>query len=172
MTSDVLMGVIGAPHSVRGELRVKTFTGDPLALGAYGPLSDAAGRTFTVAAIRPQKTVVVVRFKEVKTREQAEALNGTELFVDRAALPPDLEDGEFYHSDLIGLEVRDADGNSYGRVAAIHNFGSGDIIELKGDKGAMIPFTHAAVPDIDIKAGRMTVDPVAAGLVDDEDDER
>lgn len=166
------MGVIGAPHGVTGEVRVKTFTADPMALGAYGPLHDAAQRSYTVAAIRPQKTVVVVvRFKEVTTREQVEALNGTELFVDRTALPSNLEEEEFYHSDLIGLEARDADGNSYGRVAAIHNFGGGDIIELTGAKGAMIPFTRAAVPVIDIAGKRITVDPVAAGLVETPEDE-
>ncbi len=172
MKDKVLLGVVGAPHGVTGEVRVKTFTGDPMALGGYGPLRDASGRAFTVAAIRPQKTVVVVRFKQVTTREQAEALNGTELFVERAALPADLEEDEFYHADLIGLEARDASGKSWGRVAAIHDFGGGDIIELSGAKGAMIPFTRAAVPAIDVAGGTITIDPAAAGLIDADEDER
>jgi 16S rRNA processing protein RimM len=172
MNGTVVMGLIGAPHGVRGELRVKTFTADPLALGDYGPLHDAEGRTYTVDAIRPQKTVMVVRFREVTTREQAEALNGTELFVDRALLPAGLDEDEYYHSDLIGLDVRSADGVSWGKVAAIHNFGGGDVIEIKGSGSPMIPFSRAAVPDIDLKGGFITIDPVAAGLVDTGEDGR
>src|SRR5690606_953553 len=122
----VQMAVIGAPHGVKGEVRVKTFTGDPLALGDYGPLRSADGRTFTVAAIRPAKTVVVVRFREIAGREAAEAVTGTELFIDRSALPDDLDDDEFYHADLIGLAVRDETGASIGKVAAVQNFGGGD----------------------------------------------
>src|SRR5690606_18320146 len=105
MTNDpktLQMAVIGAPHGIRGEVRVKTFTGDPLALGDYGPLRAADGRKFTVASIRPAKNVVVVRFKEITSRDAAEAVTGIELFIDRAALPDDLEDDEFYHADLIG----------------------------------------------------------------------
>ena len=172
MKDMIVMGVVGAPHGVKGEVRVKSFTDDPLALGDYGPLTAADGRIFTVETIRPQKTVAVVRFAEVTTREQAEALNGTELFVARDALPDDLEDDEFYQADLVGLDVRDGEGTSWGRVAAVHDFGGGTVIELKGRKGAMIPFTQAAVPQVDIAGGSITVDPVAAGLIDlpDEDE--
>ena len=110
MSEKVLMAVIGAPHGVRGEVRVKTFTGDPLALGDYGPLFDAAGKSYTILDLRPSKTVVVAKIKEVPTREAAEAANGTELFVARAALPDDLDEDEFYQTDLIGLSAVDEAG--------------------------------------------------------------
>lgn len=168
LKNPILMAAIGAPHGLRGELRVKTYTGDPLALGDYGPLRSGDGRAFTVAALRPGKNVVIVRFAEVHDRTAAEALSGTELFVERDALPADLEEDEFYHADLIGLEARDAAGTVLGRIAAIHDFGGGDIIELRRPAGqsAMIPFTRDAVPSIDVEAGIVVVDAVAAGLED------
>ncbi|MEO3387193.1 ribosome maturation factor RimM [Mesorhizobium sp. CAU 1741] len=169
----VQMAVIGAPHGIRGEVRVKTFTGDPLALGDYGPLHAADGRVFTVASIRPAKTVVVVRFKEVASREAAEAVTGTELFIDRTALPDDLDDDEFYFADLIGLAVRDETDTVIGKVTAIQNFGGGDIVEvaLAGRRTVMIPFTIAAIPEITVGEGYIRVDTKSAGLVDDDDDD-
>lgn len=170
----VQMAVIGAPHGVKGELRVKTFTADPLALGDYGPLTSEDGRTFTVAAIRPAKNIVVVRFKEVTTREQAEAVNGVALYVDRSVLPDEeLDEEEFFHADLIGLEIRDETGAKIGKVIAIQNFGGGDILEanLSGRRSVMIPFTLAAIPEVSISGGYIRIDSVAAGLVDDEDEE-
>jgi len=170
----VQMAVIGAPHGVKGELRVKTFTADPLALGDYGPLTSEDGRTFTVAAIRPAKNVVVVRFKEVTTREQAEAVNGVALYVDRSVLPDEeLDEEEFFHADLIGLEIRDETGAKIGKVIAIQNFGGGDILEanLSGRRSVMIPFTLAAIPEVSVSGGYIRVDSVAAGLVDDKDEE-
>ena len=128
----VLMAVIGAAHGIKGELRVKTFTDDPLALGGYGSLFAKDGRRFDILDIRPQGTVVVVRFKGVGDRSAAEALTGTELFVDRAALAADLDDEEFYHADLVGLSVVDEQGAQIGKVAAVHNFGAGDILEISG----------------------------------------
>ncbi|WP_421927864.1 ribosome maturation factor RimM [Neoaquamicrobium sediminum] len=176
MTRDeksVQMAVIGAPHGVKGEVRVKTFTGDPLALGDYGPLRAADGRIFTVAATRPAKTVVVVRFKEIASREAAEAVTGTELFIDRSALPDDLDDDEFYHADLIGLAVRDETGSSIGKVAAIQNFGGGDIVEvaLASRRTVMIPFTLAAIPEISVRDGFIRIDSAGAGLVEEDDGE-
>jgi len=166
----VQMAVIGAPHGVKGEVRVKTFTGDPLALGDYGPLRSADGRTFTVAAIRPAKTVVVVRFREIAGREAAEAVTGTELFIDRSALPDDLDDDEFYHADLIGLAVRDETGASVGKVVAVQNFGGGDIVEvaLTGRRTVMIPFTLAAIPEISVRDGFIRIDSAGAGLVEED----
>ncbi len=173
-TSDdlVLMAVIGAPHGVRGEVRAKPYTGDPLALGTYGTLSDRDGRAFRVLAVRPAKNVVVMRLEGVDSREAAEALKGTELFVPRRALPDDsLEEDEYFQSDLQGLCVRDARGRDHGRVEGVHNFGAGDILELKkpGARAVMIPFSESAVPHIDWENGVLTVDPVAAGLDDDAD---
>ncbi len=169
----VLMAVIGAPHGVRGEVRIKTFTGDPLALGDYGPLTDAKGKVYTIATLRPAKTVVVARIKELTTREAAEAANGTELFVARSRLPDDLDEDEFYQADLIGLDAVDPDDAKLGSVKAMHDFGAGDIVELTLSSGgtAMVPFTRAAVPEISLSARRIVVDPAAAGLLPDEDEE-
>ena len=110
LQNPVQMAVIGAAHGIKGELRVKTFTGDPLALADYGPLYARDGRAFEIADIRPANEVVVVRFKGVDDRNAAEALTGTELFVDRSALPEDMDEDEFYHADLVGLAVRDETG--------------------------------------------------------------
>jgi 16S rRNA processing protein RimM len=165
------MAVIGAAHGIRGEVRVKAFTGDPLALGDYGPLYAADGRAFEVADIRPANTVVVVRFKSVKDRNAAEALAGTELFVDRSALPDEADDDEFYHADLIGLDVKDDTGAAIGKVQAIHNFGADDILEvtLSGRKNVLIPFSRAAVPEISVNGGFLRIDPLAAGLTVEDD---
>jgi len=170
LKNPVLLGVIGAAHGIKGELRVKTFTGDPLALADYGPLHAKDGRSFEIASIRPANTVVVVRLKGVNDRNQAEALNGVELFTDRAALQTE-EEGEFFHEDLVGLAVHDETGATIGKVAAVQNYGGGDILELKlaDGKEVLIPFTHAAVPEVDIAGGFIRIDAIAAGLVDDED---
>jgi 16S rRNA processing protein RimM len=173
LENPVLMAVIGAAHGIKGEVRVKSFTGDPEALGDYGPLLTADGRVFEVLDVRPQKEVVVVRFKGVKDRNAAEALAGTELFVDRSALPPVSDEEEFYHADLVGLSVVDTEGVRLGTVKTMHDYGGGDIVEvaITGARSVLVPFTKAAVPAIDIAAGTMTVDRVGAGLVEDEDDD-
>ncbi|TPI45209.1 ribosome maturation factor RimM [Mesorhizobium sp. B2-9-1] len=170
LENPVQMAVIGAAHGIKGELRVKTFTGDPLALADYGPLYAKDGRAFQITDIRPAGTVVVVRFKGVGDRNAAEALAGTELFVDRSVLPDEGEEDEFYHADLIGLDVRD-DTGVIGKVVAVHNFGGGDILDvtLAGRKGVLIPFTQAAVPHVSIADGFVEVNPQAAGLVEDEE---
>ncbi|SMH57993.1 ribosome maturation factor RimM [Mesorhizobium australicum] len=168
----IQMAVIGAAHGIKGEVRVKSFTGDPLALDDYGPLYDEAGRAFTILDIRMQKDMAVVRFKGVADRSAAEALNGTALYVDRDMLPDDLEDEEFYHADLIGLDAVDLEGAPIGKVLAVQNFGGGDILEIArgGKSTVLVPFTRAAVPDVDTQARKVRVDPVAAGLVDTDDD--
>ena len=113
-------------------MRIKTFTGDPLALAGYGPLFARDGRVFEILAIRPQGTVVVARLKGVDDRSAAEALNGTELFIERATLPEELEEEEFYHADLVGMDVLDERGERIGKVSAVQNFGAGDILEIRG----------------------------------------
>ncbi|MCP5001142.1 MAG: ribosome maturation factor RimM [Hyphomicrobiales bacterium] len=163
----VLMAVIGAPHGVRGELRAKHHTADPRALGDYGPLADEAGRTFKVLSVRPAKNVVVMRLEGINSREAAEALKGVNLYIPRTALQDDsLEDDEYFQADLEGLAVRDAQGIDYGTVDGVYNFGAGDILELKkpGSKPVMIPFSEAAVPQIDWEGRFLTIDPIAAGL--------
>lgn len=175
MADDTLiqLAVIGAAHGIKGEVRVKTFTGDPLAIGDYGPLQTDNGQRLVVQQVRPAKEVVVVRFKGVDSRDQAEALKGTVLFVSRDKLPDDLEEDEFYHVDLIGLRVETEAGEPVGTIAAVLDFGAGEMLEVKarGEKPVLIPFTRAAVPTVDIKSGVLRVEPIAAGLVDDGEDE-
>ena len=121
---------------------------------------------------KPGNNVVVVRFKGVNDRNAAEALTGTELFVDRSALPDEGEQDEFYHADLVGLKVRDDTGAEIGRVTAVQNFGGGDLLEvaLSGRHEVLVPFSAAAVPEVAVAAGYIRIDPVAAGLVDNDDD--
>lgn len=173
LKNPVQMAVIGAAHGIKGELRVKTFTGDPLALADYGLLYTKDGRSLEITDIRPANNMVVVRFKGVNDRNAAEALTNVELFVERSALPDDADDGEFYHTDLMGLAVRDETGATVGKVIAVQNFGGGDILDIhyQGRNGVLIPFTEAAVPVVDIAGGFVGIDTVAAGLVDSEDDE-
>lgn len=172
-TRMVVLGIGGAPHGIRGELRIKTFTEDPLSIADYGVLSGSDGCTYTIKTVRPAKNVVVARIAGIDSREKAEALNSVEFSVPREALQQGaLSDGEFFHADLIGLTAMDRQGGRYGRVAAVHDFGGGDMLELSisNRKTVLIPFTQAAVPEIDVEGGTITVEPVAAGLVDDEKD--
>ena len=173
LENPVRMATIGAAHGIRGEVRVKSFTGDPMALGDYGPLRDENGRTYTVAALRPAKTVLVVRFREIASREAAEAAAGIALYVDRSVLPDDLDEDEFYQADLIGLDVRDETGSTIGRITAMQDFGGGDIAEiaLAGGRTVMVPFTRAAIPEIAVKDGFVRIDSVAAGLAGEDDDD-
>jgi 16S rRNA processing protein RimM len=159
MANRVCVAQIGAPHGVRGEVRLWTFTADPAAVTRYGPLETEDGkRTFEIEKIRPAKGHLVARLRGIDTREAVEKLTNTKLFVPRERLPAP-EDDEFYHADLIGLAVVDKDGNQLGTVSAVHNFGAGDILEIQPPAGGtmMLPFTEAAVPTVDIKGGRVTV---------------
>lgn len=169
----VLLGVVGGAHGLKGECRVRSFTESPVELGAYGPLFDTAGNRYTVKSARLQKNVVVVRFAEVEDRNHAERLNGRELFIDRSAFPEPEESDEFYLGDLVGLAVETVAGVAVGTVVAFHDFGAGDIVEIKPPEGqtVMIPFSEAAVPKIDADRGVMIVEPFAAGLAEAETDE-
>jgi 16S rRNA processing protein RimM len=156
----ILVGQVGAAHGIKGEVRVKSFTVPDTALADYGPLATDKGGTLRVERFRPADTVLVVKFREVPDRNAAEALNGTRLFVDRAALPePDEE--EFYHADLIGLPVVGADGTAYGHILAVADFGAGDLLEIEPPTGnsVYLPFTKAFVPVVDVRAGRVVIEP-------------
>ena len=134
--------MIGA-HGIKGEVRVKTFTLTPDALGAYGPLTTDDGRRLLIGALRAGKPgEAVVRFDGVADRNAAEALKGRQLFVPREALPAPEED-EFYHADLVGLAVEDTSNTALGRVRALHNFGAGDVMEIETPSGAteFVPFS-------------------------------
>lgn len=157
----VVVAKAGAPHGVRGEIRVKSFTGNPGDFAAYGPLQAADGRIFTVQSARPQKEMFIVRFREVATREAAEALNGVELLVPRSALGALDDEDEFFMADLVGLVARNTDGEDIGLVAAVHDFGAGDILEIARTRGGseMIAFTRATVPVVDLEGGFVAVAP-------------
>ncbi|RWX75101.1 ribosome maturation factor RimM [Neorhizobium lilium] len=173
LKNPILMATIGAAQGLRGEVRVRSYTDDPSALGEYGNLHSNDGRIFEILEIREAKNVVIVRFRGVNDRDAAEALAGLELFIERDNLPDDeLDDDEFYYADLEGLDAVDPDGKSYGTVSGVFDFGAGDLLELKGPgrRPALIPFSEAAVLEIDLENGRIIIDPVAAGLLDDEDD--
>jgi 16S rRNA processing protein RimM len=160
MTSRVCVARIGAAHGVRGEVRLWTFTEDPLAVVRYGPLSTKDGaRHLEIARAREAKDHLVATLKGVTTRDEAERLNGIELYVARDKLPA-TDDDEYYYADLIGLAAVDSDGNAIGRVIALHNFGAGDIIEIAPAQGPtlMLPFTDAVVPTVDIAGGRVVIE--------------
>jgi 16S rRNA processing protein RimM len=160
MTKQVCIARIGAAHGVRGAVKLWTFTEDPFAVLDYGPLSTKDGtRQFEVSNAREAKDHLVATLQGVTTRNDAEKLNGVELYVPREKLPP-AEDGEYYHVDLIDLAAVSMDGAPVGRVVAVHNFGAGDVIEIAPPKGAtlLLPFTDAVVPTVDIAGGRVVID--------------
>ena len=173
-SSRICVARIGAAHGIRGEVRLWTFTEDPLAVMRYGPLATKDGaRSFEVTSAREAKTHLVALLKGIKSREDAERLNGVELYVGRDQLPATSDD-EYYHADLIGLEAVDAASAPLGRIIALHNFGAGDIIEIAPPEGAtlLLPFTNAVVPTVDLASGRVVIelpdeiagdDPVDAG---------
>ncbi|MCO5132384.1 MAG: ribosome maturation factor RimM [Xanthobacteraceae bacterium] len=160
MTKLVCIARIGAAHGVRGAVKLWTFTEDPFAVLDYGPLSTRDGaRQFEVGHARQAKDYLVATLKGVTTRDDAEKLNGLELYVPREKLPPAGE-GEYYHADLIGLAAVAPDGAPIGRVVAIHNFGAGDVIEIAPPRGAtlLLPFTDAVVPTVDVAGGRVVIE--------------
>jgi 16S rRNA processing protein RimM len=160
VTAPICVARIGAAHGVRGAVKLWTFTEDPLAVKHYGPLMTKDGaRQFEVTHVREAKDHLVATLKGIATREDAERLNGLELYVARDKLPETDED-EYYHADLIGLAAVNAADEPLGRVVAIHNFGAGDIIEIAPAKGAtmLLPFTNAVVPTVDLAGGRVVIE--------------
>lgn len=157
--ADICVGAIAGSFGVRGEVRLKSFCAEPAAIADYGPLLTEDGRSFTVTLTRPVANGLGARLSGVSTKEQADALKGTRLYASRDRLPS-LGDDEFYHSDLIGLEVRDTGGALLGRVLAVHNYGADDILEVQGTgESLLLPFTRAVVPTVDLAAGRIVADP-------------
>lgn len=155
-------GVVVAAQGVRGLVRVKTFTETPETLDAYGPLTDAAGAAeYRVQVIEARETVAIARIEGVGDRSAAERMKGAMLYLRRDALPaPDAE--EYFHADLVGLAVETVAGEPLGRVAALYDYGAGDLVEIALDAGGaplVLPFTRAAAPEIDLDAGLMRVDP-------------
>jgi 16S rRNA processing protein RimM len=157
----ICVGAIAGAFGVAGEVRLKSYCAEPTAIADYGPLYTADGaRSFKITLTRPVAAGLGARVTGIKTKEEADALKGTQLYADRSRLPH-LPDDEFYHADLIGLEVRDTGGAVVGRLHAVHNHGAGDILEITGPElktALMLPFTLAVVPTVDLTAGRIVVD--------------
>ena len=172
----ILMGVFGAPTGVQGAIRVKSLTRDPKAIGAYGPLTDAKrARVIAFESLRPLRAdMLIARIGGVTTREAAAALTGVEIFARRSQLPPPGDD-EYYYDDLIGLNAVDQAGTTLGRVAAVLNYGAGDILEIMpqgGGETLLLPFTNEVAREIDFETGSMVVErPREIGSRDDADDE-
>ena len=167
----ILVGAIGAAQGIKGEVRIKSYTGRPTAIADYGALFGADGRSFKILSLRPLKDdMVVARIEGVADRDAAAALTNTRLYVDRASLPPP-DDDEFYQADLIGLEARTPDGDVLGRVASVENYGAGDLLEIvpaAGDATLLVPFTRTFVPVIDFAQGHLVVEPGALGEAGDD----
>lgn len=163
-THMICIAAIAGAFGIKGEVKIKPFTEDAKTCLTLGPLTDQAGNVIlTPVRSRSVKKMLAVVCKEVQTREQAEALKSTKLYVPRSALPKPSED-EFYYSDLIGLPVELLDGTPRGKIKAVHDFGGGDILEIKtqGEKDWYHPFTKLAVPRVDVEGGRVIIDVIEA----------
>lgn len=158
----ICVGAIGGAYGVRGELRIKSFCAQAEDIESYSPLTSQDGtRTFHLALIRPIKNGFAARIAEVSTKEDADALKGVQLFARRDQLPS-LPDDEYYHADLIGLEVCDTGGTVLGIVKLVHDHGAGDLLEVQrvgSSETVLLPFTLAAVPTVDMAARRVIADP-------------
>jgi len=156
----ILLGHIAGAHGIRGEVLIKTYTEAPENVGTYGPLSDESGtRTFNLKSARTTPKGVVARLQGIDDRNAAEALKGVALYIERERLPA-AADGEFYHADLIGLAAVNGDGKPLGEIVAVQNYGAGDLLEIRlagASKTELVPFTDAAVPEVDIAARRVVV---------------
>lgn len=163
-TSDrkLLMGRIGAAHGIKGEVRIQSFTEEPLALTGYGPLAtNKPGLVIEIESARATTNVLVARVKGVTDRTAAEKLNGVELYVDREKLPPTDGDEDFYHADLIGLDARLGDGTVLGKVTAIPNFGASDLLEVTDARSGdvyLYPFSKAVVPEVRVAEGYVLIE--------------
>src|SRR5215471_2801158 len=167
-SQQVCLGVVTGPHGVQGAVRIKSFTEEPEDIARYGLLTDETGcRRFELRLIGAAKGVVIAHLSGVEGRDQAEALRGLRLHLPRAALPQTAAE-EYYHADLIGLEAVLGDGTPVGRVRAIYDFGAGDTLEVARPDASpvMVPFTRAVVPQIELAAGWLVLDP-PPGLLDE-----
>lgn len=162
MSDTVCLGAIAGAFGVRGEVRLKSFTAVPEDIAAYGPLVSEEGRySFQVTLTGQTSGALTARLSGISTKEQADSLRGVRLHVPRARLPA-LPEDEFYHADLIGLEVFDTGGASLGRVKAVLNHGASDLLEIHGPgltATVLLPFTREAVPTVDLASGRIVADP-------------
>lgn len=170
LTEHVCVAALSGAFGVRGELRLKSFTAVPEDVASYGALHTEDGAlSYNVTLLRPVKGGFAVRLTGVATKEDADALKGVRLYAPRSALPS-LPDDEFYHADLIGLDVYDTGGVRLGGVKSVQNNGADDLLEIHGPgmkATVLLPFTKAAVPTIDLTAGRIVADPPLGIFPDD-----
>ncbi|WP_368184891.1 ribosome maturation factor RimM [Aestuariibius sp. HNIBRBA575] len=161
-TDQIIVGTIAGAFGVRGEVRLKSYCAIPHAIAEYAPLTTQDGQVFAQIVVEGHtKNGLIARVDGITTKEQADALKGTDLFTQRARLPS-LPDDEFYHSDLIGLEVVDTGGQHLGKVKTVQNNGADDLLEIHGPglkSTVLLPFTKAAIPTVDLAAGRLVADP-------------
>jgi 16S rRNA processing protein RimM len=157
-----LLGEIGRPQGLQGQVRIRSFTAEPGAIANYGPLEDETGaRLFEIDLVRATPKTLTARIKGVTSRSEAEALTGTKLYVPHSRLP-EREEDEWYHTDLIGLAAIGRDGAPMGTVIAIHNFGAGDLLEIRpasGGAAVLMPFIRDTVPEVDVEGGWLRVVP-------------
>lgn len=180
LPTDVLLGAVSGAHGVRGDVRLKTFTEDPAAIGDYGPVHTEDGRVFTLKVTKPVKGGMAAKLDGVTDRDQAEALKGTRLYVSREALgePGADDDGDeaYFHADLVDCVLVSEQNEEIGRVTAVHDFGAGDLLDvLRSDadgagKTVLVPFTRAVCPEVDIAARRIVCAP-PVGLLEDAEPE-
>ena len=162
MDDRVIVGTIAGAFGVHGEVRLKSFCAEPEAIADYVPLTTSTGRSFNQIVLTGRiKNGLTARMDGILSKEEADALRGTELFAARAAMPS-LPDDEYYYADLIGLTVVDSGGTTLGTVRNVMDHGAGDLLEIAVPGQAdtvLLPFTRAAVPTVDLTAGRIVADP-------------
>ena len=170
MEDRVCLGAIAGAFGVKGEVRLKSFTAEPDDVAAYGALETEDGKkSFEIPLTGQTKNGLTARLSGIATKEQADDLRGTRLYVDRPRLPEPDED-EFYHADLIGLDAYDTGGTHLGTVKAVHNHGATDLLELRlpnSSATVLLPFTLEAVPTVDLASGRIVADPPEGLFPDD-----
>ncbi len=162
-TKQVVMGIITAAHGIRGEVKIKSFTEQPEDIAAYGPLLLNGGpEEVEILRLRPAKGQFIAQLKGVADRNAAEALKGSRLMLPRARLPEPEEEDSFYYEDLVGLQAERADGSPAGEVVAVHDFGAGDLLEIRpagARRTYYLPFTREMAPEVDIAGGRIVINP-------------
>ncbi len=157
----LLLGKFGAAQGLKGEIRLQSYTADPFAIGSYGPLMSDNNRRFEITHLRAGKNILIARVKNITDRTAAERLTNLPLYIDRALLGQIQEENEYFHADLVGLDVKTSDNLLLGKILALFNFGAGDMLEIRPSEGGisvMLPFTKAAVPDINLNDKYVIVD--------------
>lgn len=167
-SQNILIAKIVGPHGVHGSVRVLVYSDNPEGLQNYKPIRDKNDSVYTIKKLRLQKgEVVIVKFDEIRNRNEAEAARGIELYVSREQMP-NLEEDEFYITDLVGLKVRSLSGEEIGVVKAVENHGAGDFLSIDTHPKISVPFTRAAVPEVHIKQGYIVMDESFLDLSEEE----